>query len=117
MQNQTNEIRNTYLKEVLLDSWDEQLKAASVKNPKQICWHPVMIKWCLNLKLLSTSAYHATCSSGFLTLPSERTLQDYSHYYACTTGFHNDIDNQLLVEIEQSKVPDSKSIYHCLLMR
>ena len=47
-------------------------------------------------------------SSGFLTLPSDRTLRDYSHYYARVTGFHNDIDNQLLAEIEQGKVPDCK---------
>lgn len=31
--------------------WEEQLKAASVKNARQIRWHPQMIKWCLNLKL------------------------------------------------------------------
>ena len=54
--------------------WEEQLKAASAKNPCQVRWHPVMIKWCLNLKLLSGSAYHALRTSGFMKLPSERTL-------------------------------------------
>ena len=57
--------------------WDEQLKAASTKDPRQVRWHPVLIKWCLNLKLLSSSAYHAMRTSGFLKLPSVRTLRDY----------------------------------------
>lgn len=46
--------------------WEEQLKAASLTNIKQVRWHPVMIKWCLNLKLLSSSAYHALRTSGFV---------------------------------------------------
>ncbi len=45
--------------------WDEQLKAISAKDPRQMRWHPVLIKWCLNLKLLSSSAYHAMRTSGF----------------------------------------------------
>ena len=35
--------------------WDEQLKAASTtKDSRQVRWHPILIKWCLNLKLLSS---------------------------------------------------------------
>ena len=49
--------------------WEEQLKAATVKDPRQIRWHPLMIKWCLNLKLISSAAYHTVQSSGFLRLP------------------------------------------------
>ncbi len=51
--------------------WEEQQKAASVSNFCQVWWHPVM---CLNLKLLSSAAYHALRTSGFIKLPSERTL-------------------------------------------
>ena len=39
--------------------WEEQLKASLTDDMRQVRWHPCMIKWCLNLKLLSTSAYHA----------------------------------------------------------
>ena len=46
--------------------WDEQLKAASSSDPRQMRWHPVIIKWCLKLKLLSSSSYHALRTSGFL---------------------------------------------------
>ena len=56
--------------------WDEQLKA---KDPRrQIRWHPALVKWCLHLKFKSTSAYHALRSTAVLTLPSERTLFDYT---------------------------------------
>ena len=27
--------------------WEQQLQAASVKDPRQVRWHPVMIRWCL----------------------------------------------------------------------
>ena len=73
--------------------WDEQLKAASVKDPRQVRWHPILIKWCLNLKLLSSSAYHAMKTSGFLKLPSERTLRDYVHYFSNTPGFQKFISS------------------------
>ena len=36
-----------------------------------------MIKWCLNLRMTSTAAYHNLRTSGMLVLPSERTLRDY----------------------------------------
>ncbi len=58
-----------------------------------------MIKRCLNLKLLSTSAYHALRTSGFLVLPSERTLRDYTNYFTNRPGFMNEVDDQLLGEI------------------
>lgn len=81
--------------------WDEQLKASS-GNLRQMRWHPVIIKWCLNLKLLSSSAYHALRSSGFLKLPSERTLRDYTHYFDNRPGFQDEIDQQLINEIPES---------------
>lgn len=46
--------------------WEEQLKASSIPNMKQVRWHPVIIKWCLNLKLLSSSVCHALRTSGYL---------------------------------------------------
>lgn len=66
--------------------WDEQLKINRMKNAKQMRWHPCMIRWCLNLKLLSSSAYHSLRTSGFIKLPSERTLSDYTHYVKFQIG-------------------------------
>jgi hypothetical protein len=41
--------------------WEEQLKAASLANMKQMRWHPLMIKFRLNIKLLSSSATVMHC--------------------------------------------------------
>ena len=80
--------------------WDEQLRAASVANARQIHWHPLIIKCCLNLKLISSGAYHALRSSGFVTLPSERTLRDYTHYFKEKLGFQKEILAQLNTEVK-----------------
>ena len=60
--------------------WEEQLKMVKLTNSKSMKWHPMMNRWCLNLKLLSTLAYHALRTSGFIRLPSERTVRDYTHF-------------------------------------
>lgn len=39
--------------------WDQQLQAAKAKKPTQVKWHSMMIRWCIHMKLLSSSAYHA----------------------------------------------------------
>ena len=88
--------------------WEQQKKAASVCNPRQMRWHPVMIRWCLNLKLISSAAYHGLRSSGFVTLPSERTLRDYTHYVKSSTGFQRDVDLMLAKEAKLSEIPDWK---------
>ena len=76
MRDNAEKINTTYAEGTFAQLfWDEQFKAASLHNKRQVRWHPVIIKWCLNLKLLSSSAYHAFRSSEFVTLPSERTLQ------------------------------------------
>jgi hypothetical protein len=99
MKQNTKKVNDTYPEHSFARLlWDEQLKASSV-SPRQMRWHPVLIKWCLNLKLLSSSCYHALRSSGFLKLPSERTLRDYTNYFDHKPGFQDEIDEQLISEI------------------
>ena len=50
----------------------------------------MLIRWCLNIKLLSSSAYHALRTSGCIKLPSERTLRDYVHYFKSEPGFQTE---------------------------
>ena len=59
--------------------WEEQLRAATAKDPHQVRWHPLIIRWCLNLKLLSSSAYHATRTAGFIKLPLLSALSATTH--------------------------------------
>ncbi len=49
-------------------------------------WHPFSIRFALNLKYLSTSAYKVMRQSGIINLPSERTLCDYTHWYTPHSG-------------------------------
>ena len=88
--------------------WDEQLKAATAGDSRQVHWHPLLIKWYLNLKLLSSSTCHAHRSTGFIKLPSERTLFDYTHYYTNKVGFQDDVNQQLVEEINKLLLPDSR---------
>ncbi len=95
--------------------WEEQFKASTKVDARQIRWHPVMIKWCLNLKLISGAAYHAVRSSGFLKLPSERTLRDYTNYYENKPGFYDDVDQQLADEVKRFKLPENRNYYGILI--
>ena len=78
--------------------WDQQFMAAKARDARQMRWHPCMIRWCLNLKLLSSAAYHSLRTSGFIKLPSERTLRDYTHYIESKAGFSGELDQLLANE-------------------
>ena len=109
MNENTDDIRKRYAKGTFARLlWDEQVKAATAKTPRQIRWHPMLIKWCLNLKLLSNSAYNALRTTGFLTLPSERTLRDYIHYFSNKSGFQNEVHQRLMEEINLLGLSESK---------
>ena len=71
------------------------------------------IKWCLNPKLMSSSAYSALRTSSILTLPSERTLHDYTHFIKPDVGFSNEVDHQLLKEARLESARKSER-YVCL---
>ena len=86
--------------------WQQQFEAASKGNARQMRWHPMMIKWCLYLKLRSSSTYDALRSSGSLTLPIERTLRDYTHHFKGTVGFNAKLDEQLFRESDVANLED-----------
>ena len=66
----------------------------------------MMIKWCLHLKLRSSSTYDALRSSRCLTLPTERTLRDYTHHFKGTVGFNAKLDEQLFRESNVANLED-----------
>ena len=76
--------------------WEEQKKAVQCKDPRQVRWHPLIIKWCLYLRHRSSGAYETLCNSGVLRLPSQRTLRDYTHYIRACVGFSSEVDMELL---------------------
>ena len=71
--------------------WKQQFEAASKSNPKQMKWHPLMIRWCLSIKLKSSSAYESLYNLGIIQLPPQRTLRDYTHVIKPYSGFSNDV--------------------------
>ena len=77
--------------------WDQQ-KESLQKHPKQMRWHPMMIKWCIHLRMLSSSCYNSFRSSGVVRLPSDRTLRDYTHVIKAQSGFQREVDEQLAKE-------------------
>ena len=83
--------------------WEQQFEVMSNKDRRQIRWHPALIKWCLHLKYLSSSAYRALRSSSLLVLPSERTLRDYTHFVKSSVGFSKGLNSQLLKEVDFSE--------------
>ncbi|XP_064389914.1 uncharacterized protein LOC135337575 [Halichondria panicea] len=76
--------------------WEQQRELVLKQNSKQMRWHPTFIKWCLNIKLHSSAAYEAIRDSGFISLPSNRTLRDYTHHIKSSTGFLPEVTEQLI---------------------
>lgn len=86
--------------------WEQQRQASAVKDARQMRWEPMMIRWCLYLRHLSTSAYETIRCSGAVKLPSQRTLRDYTHFTQATTGFSAAVDKQLMDEAMVESCPD-----------
>ena len=95
--------------------WEQQLQAASVKDKRQVRWHPLIIKWCINLKLISSAAYHTLRTSGFVRLPSERTLRDYTHYFTSQPGYQPDLNLQLQKEANIESLPEKRRYVSLLI--
>ena len=76
--------------------WQQQQQAALQKDLRGMRWHPLMIKWCLYLRHCSSGAYETLRKSRVLTLPSQRTLRDYTYAVQASTGFSTEGDRQLL---------------------
>ena len=95
--------------------WNQQLKAATLKDTRQMRWHPAMIRWCLYLHHRSSGAYSTLRNSGVMVLPSERTLSDYRHHAPSGCGFSKATDVQLLEMLEQTK-PTHLAKYITIIM-
>ena len=75
--------------------WKQQMEARSATGPQQRRWHPLLIKWCLNLEMISSAAYNNLRTSGMFILPSERTLRDYSNVVKSGEGYQMGVLRQL----------------------
>lgn len=91
----------------------QQLKAANCKKSCGMRWHPTLIRLALSIYLKSPSAYRTLTESGFIKLPTSRTLFDYSH----ATKIEQWIDTTVLANIAKqvSEKEKSRKQYHVLL--
>jgi len=84
----------------------QQLKAAGVKGPSGMRWHPCLVRLCLSLRMLSPGAYEEL--SGMLRLPSERQLFDYSHAIPAEGTSANDVAQVNLLQGESTGVVEEE---------
>ena len=66
----------------------EQKQYNTFAEKKQMKWHPLMIRFALSLHYASKSAYSFIANYGFLSLLSERTLRDYTHWCTIKNEIH-----------------------------
>ena len=86
--------------------WESQSRAASLKDPRQMRWDPMMVRWCLYLRHLSSSAYEVVRESGAIRLPSQRTLRDYTYHTKAVAGFSRGVDEQLRIAAKLPHCPE-----------
>ena len=65
------------------------------------------------MKFKPSSSYDALRSTGVLTLPSERTLRDYTHWIKSGIGFQSAVNEQL---IKEADVKEEKDKYYVVLL-
>ena len=83
--------------------WKEQLKNLA-KQPKQRRWHPMLVRWCLHLRMLSSTAYDTL--RRVLVLPCGRTLRDYTHFIESGIGIQPEVTQQLLTAMKYDTLDD-----------
>ena len=86
--------------------WDQRRRFNSLKDKRQMRWHPLVLRFALKLKYLSDTAYRAIRQSGVVNLPSERTLSDYTH---CTASWSVSSDfnpySKRMYPVDSTSVP------------
>lgn len=78
------------------------MKFAAGTSKNAMRWHPMIIRWCLYMRSKSSKAYDSMRDSGFIKLPSSRTLFDYTHYTKSALGFQPDVVKMLRDEAEKT---------------
>ena len=91
--------------------WQQQLQCACKKDQCQRRWHPLMIKWAFYIRHLSGKAYDTIRESGFIAIPSQCTLRDYTYFISSSVGFSADVDKQLT---EAAKIDTLEEYQKCV---
>ena len=95
--------------------WEQQKQYNSLLDKRQMRWHAVIVRFALSLRYASTSAYRAVTKCGFLSLLSERTLRDYTHWCSVHNGIQVPFIQQMKKELDRQGIVGTKRV-SCLLM-
>jgi len=88
----------------------EQMKHSKKSTGRR--WHPALIRFAL---LIKTAAYRAIQNSGAITLPSERTLFEYSHVIPPEAGVTKEKVDRVTKQLVHN-YPLTYQKFHILLM-
>ena len=86
----------------------DQAKALEV-SPKQMRWHPLVIKWCLSQFNKSHAAYEELRKSGVIKLPSGRLLSDYRNYNKPQSGWQMSNLQEMQFQFQRCSSPSNAS--------
>jgi hypothetical protein len=86
--------------EILLQTACHTIELMKTKDPRGRRYHPLFIQWCLNIMMVSPSAYNILRESDVLILPSKRTLLDHTHFFARRSGFQSEAFQYLYEDIK-----------------
>lgn len=81
------------------------MAALKANGAKGMRYHPLFLRWCLNLSRISPKSYEVMRESG-IKLPTRRTLNDYTHWVSGRPGFSSQIDAYLKTEAKVDELQD-----------
>ena len=87
--------------------WEQQLQCLQ-RNRAGYRWHPSVIRLCIALHSRSHAAYECLRKSGVLTLPSSKTLRDYTNFTKPTPGLNAEIVKRIATDCMLMSLPDFK---------
>ena len=65
-----------------------------------------MIRWCLYLRHFSSKGYEMLRDSNVISLPTQRTLRDYTYFTKANAGFSAEVDKHLMEAARVSSCPE-----------
>ena len=92
--------------------WEQQREYSILKDKRQMRWHPLVVRFALNLKYLSGTGYRAIHQCGIIHLPSERMLFDYTHWAQVHAGVQLEFVERFWSLLEQDV---SCGHHHCAI--